>query len=349
MITAIGAGIGDGEQEGSFNLEKCRYHKIVIMTDADVDGSHIRTLLLTFFCRHMPQLVKRGYLYIAQPPLYLVTRKKRSEYVQDDDELNSILIELGSSEIELQTRDQSRTFTPDELKVILENLSSLARYIRSIEGNGGSFRDYLDARREDGHLPEAMCRVRTGNDEAVIYFADEASQHAYASENRDLRLFDEALSDEELAAHTGPSRRAVLHELHESHAIAKIFGRLSECGIDTTIFFDDDQPLYHLLEGEGDKQKAMPVFSIAEILTRVLEIAAKGVQIKRFKGLGEMNAKQLFETTMDPATRQFLRVRLDDDNAVEADKMFDVLMGDIVEPRKRFIEDNALNVRNLDV
>jgi len=104
-----------------------------------------------------------------------------------------------------------------------------------------------------------------------------------------------------------------------------------------------------LVEGEGDKQKATPVFAVPEILARVLEIASRGVQIKRFKGLGEMNAKQLFETTMDPAVRQFLRVRLDEDNAVEADKMFDVLMGDVVEPRKRFIEDNALNVRNLDV
>ncbi|HSP44308.1 MAG TPA: DNA gyrase subunit B, partial [Luteolibacter sp.] len=216
MITAIGAGIGDGEQEGSFNIGKCRYHKIVIMTDADVDGSHIRTLLLTFFCRFMPDLVKRGFLYIAQPPLYLVTRKKRSEYVQDDDELNQILIELGSSEIELQTRDRNRTFTADELKVILENLSSLARYLRSIQGNGGNVREYLGARRADGHLPEAMVRVRTGNDEEVIYFTDEEALRAYASANRDLRLFEEELSDEELAAHTGPTRRAVLHELHES-------------------------------------------------------------------------------------------------------------------------------------
>jgi DNA gyrase subunit B len=349
MITAIGAGIGDGEQEGSFNIDKVRYHKIVIMTDADVDGSHIRTLLLTFFCRHMPALVKRGFLYIAQPPLYLVTRKKRAEYVQDDDELNKILIELGSSEVIVRTHDQSRTFSPEELKVVLENLSTLSRYTRSIEGNGGNFKAYLAARGEDGHLPEYMVRVRTGNDEAIIYFRTEDELRVYADENRDLKLFDEQLSDEELAAHTGPSRRANLHELHESHAIAKIFARLNECGIDTWKFSDDDTPLFDLLEGDGDKQKAIPVFSVPEILSRVLEIAARGVQIKRFKGLGEMNAKQLFETTMDPETRQFLRVRLDDDNAVEADRMFDVLMGDIVEPRKRFIEDNALNVRNLDV
>jgi DNA gyrase subunit B len=349
MITAIGAGIGDGEQEGSFMIDKVRYHKIVIMTDADVDGSHIRTLLLTFFCRHMPELVKRGYLYIAQPPLYLVTRKKRAEYVQDDDELNKILIELGSSEVIVRTHDQSRTFSADELKVVLENLSTLSRYIRSIEGNGGNFKDFLAARRDDGRLPEYMVRVRTGNDESVIYFTSEDELRVYADENRDLKLFDEQLSDEELAAHTGPSRRANLHELHESHAIAKIFSRLDECGIDTRKFSDEDTPLFDLLEGDGDKQKAIPVFSVPEILSRVLEIAARGVSIKRFKGLGEMNAKQLFETTMDPETRQFLRVRLDEDNAVEADKMFDVLMGDIVEPRKRFIEDNALNVRNLDV
>ena len=349
MITAIGAGIGDGEQEGSFNIEKCRYHKIVIMTDADVDGSHIRTLLLTFFCRFMPDLVKRGYLYIAQPPLYLVTRKKRSEYVQDDEQLNRILIELGSSEVTLRTHDGSREFSPDELRVILENLSSLARYTRSIEGNGGNFQDYLAARRQDGHLPEAMVRVRTGNDEQVLYFLDDEQLREFAAANRDLKLFDETLSEEELAAHSGPSRRATLHELHESHAIARIFSRLNECGIDTSRFSDDDTPLFQLLEGDGEKSRSLALFSVPEILSRVLEIASRGVQIKRFKGLGEMNAKQLFETTMDPATRQFLRVRLDEDNMVEADKMFDVLMGDIVEPRKRFIEDNALNVRNLDV
>ena len=348
MITAIGAGIGDGEQEGAFNIEKVRYHKIVIMTDADVDGSHIRTLLLTVFCRHMPALVKSGYLYIAQPPLYLVSRKKRQEYVQDNDQLNRILIDLGAGEVELRTFDQSRSFTAEELKVILENLSSLSRFSSTIEGNGGNFKDYLAA-RINGVLPEFMIRIRTGNDENLTYFSKEADLRAFAAKNRDLRLFEEILTEEEIAAQTGPSRRANLHELHESHAIARIFSRLTECGIDTAVFFNDDAPIFEILEGDGEKQKATPVFAVPEILGKVLEIASRGVQIKRFKGLGEMNAKQLFETTMDPEVRQFLRVRLDDDNAVEADKMFDVLMGDVVEPRKRFIEDNALNVRNLDV
>jgi DNA gyrase subunit B len=293
--------------------------------------------------------VKSGYLYIAQPPLYLVTRKKRSEYVQDNDELNKILIELGAGEVTLRTFDKSRQFTAEELKGILENLSSLSRFRKSIHGNGGDFQQYLEARRDDGHLPEYMVRIREGNVDSVLYFSDEAALSTFAAENRDLGLFDEQLTDEELAQVTGPSRRAVLHELHESGAIAKLFSRLNELGIDTKVFHSMDTPIYELYEGEGDKKTVMPIFAVSDILDKVLEISAKGVQIKRFKGLGEMNAKQLFETTMDPETRQFLRVRLDEDNAVEADKMFDVLMGDIVEPRKRFIEDNALNVRNLDV
>lgn len=348
MITAIGAGIGDGEQEGSFNIEKVRYHKIVIMTDADVDGSHIRTLLLTFFCRHMPELVKRGYLYIAQPPLYLVSRKKRHEYVQDNDQLNKILIDLGAGEVTLRSFDGSRSYSADELKDILEILSSLHRFSDSIEGNGGNFREYLEARR-NGELPEFLVRIRTGNDEKVTYFADEAALRSFAADNRDLRLFDEVIEQDEVLSHVGPSRRAVVKELHESNAIQRIFSRLTERGFNTEQFFSEDHPLYELIEGDGDKQQATPVFSVPEILSRVLEIGRKGIQIKRFKGLGEMNAKELFETTMDPGKRQFLRVRLDEDNAVEADKMFDVLMGDIVEPRKRFIEDNALNVRNLDI
>jgi DNA gyrase subunit B len=194
-----------------------------------------------------------------------------------------------------------------------------------------------------------MIRIREGNQESVLYFPDEKALSTYAAENRDLKLFDEELTDEELAEITGPSRRAVLHELHESHAITKIFSRLNELGIDTKTFYSMDTPIFEILEGDGEKKVSTPVFVVSEILGKVLEISAKGVQIKRFKGLGEMNAKQLFATTMDPETRQFLRVRYDDENKLEADTMFDVLMGDVVEPRKRFIEDNALNVRNLDV
>lgn len=352
MITAIGAGIGEGDQEGAFDLEKVRYHKVVIMTDADVDGAHIRTLLLTFFCRHMPALVKAGYLYIAQPPLYKVTRKKREEYLADDDALNEILISLGSEEVRLRQFGTDNCVESDLLKGVLDTLAQLTRFTGTLEGHGGNFKTLL-SHSNDGHLPEYMVRVRVGNEEEVYYFDTEKELLAFAHENRDLRLFDEELSEDELAEfkekYQGVQRRAVKRELHESLAIAKILRRLNEFGLKTDPFYSEDKPVYELVEGQGDQEEILPVFNLFEILDRVLEIGRKGMRIQRFKGLGEMNAKELYTTTMDPETRQFLQVRMDDENALEADTMFDVLMGDIVEPRKRFIEDNALNVQNLDV
>lgn len=352
MITAIGAGIGDGEQEGAFNLEKVRYHKVIIMTDADVDGSHIRTLLLTFFCRQMPELVRKGFLYIAQPPLYLVTRKKRQEYVQDDAELNKILIDLGADDVQLRTAGGGVVIEAAALRDILDALSTLSRYSASIEGNGGDFSNYLAA-REGGGLPEYMVRVREGNEESIHYFSSESGLREFSDANRDLRLFGElsAEEEEELSSSNGNmvTRRAVRYELHESHAVARILERLEEAGINTENFFSLDQPIYEIVEGEDEKETVAPLFSVPEILDRVLEIGRRGVSIKRFKGLGEMNAKELYSTTMDPETRQLLRVRLDEENHLAADRMLDTLMGDVVEPRKRFIEDNALNVRNLDV
>jgi DNA gyrase subunit B len=352
MITALGAGIGEGDQEGSFDIEKVRYHKIIIMTDADVDGSHIRTLLLTFFCRHMQDLVRKGYLYIAQPPLYKITRKKREEYIADDAKLNEILISLGSEDLRLHKPGTDEEVDPDLLKNVLELLAQLTRYTKVLEGHGGNFRNYLEARR-DGKLPEFMVRVREGNKEAVHYFIDEGELLRYAAENRDLRLFGEELTEEETAAYKersgGAARRATKYELHESHAIAKLLERLREFGVRTEPFYADDEPVYELIEVGQEEEKRVPLFNLFEILERVFEIGRRGLRIQRFKGLGEMNAKELYSTTMDPERRKLLRVRLDEENQLEADEMFDVLMGDVVEPRKRFIEDNALNVQNLDV
>ena len=352
MITAIGAGIGDGDQEGAFNLEKVRYHKVIIMTDADIDGAHIKTLLLTFFCRHMPDLVKAGYLYIAQPPLYKVTRKKREEYVADDAALNRILIDLGSEDVTIRKYGTSETLDSDLLKDVLEHLASLRRFVATVEGHGGDFRTLL-SKREGTKLSQYLVRVRTGNEEEILYFADEKTLLAFAEDNRDLRLFGEELTEEEdreyKEKYQGAMRRAVKKELHEVHAIDRLLARINELGIDTDVFFSDDKPIYEVVDGEGEDQEVIPLFNLFEILTRVLEVGRKGMRIQRFKGLGEMNAKELFSTTMDPEKRVLLQVRLDEDNQLEADKMFDVLMGDVVEPRKRFIEDNALNVRNLDV
>jgi DNA gyrase subunit B len=355
MITAIGAGIGDGEGEGSFNLGKARYHKIVIMTDADIDGAHIRTLLLTFFCRQMTALVKAGYVYIAQPPLYKITRKKKEQYVQDDAQLNRMLIELGAGDVKLRAGfdGNGEIFADDQLKDVLEMLSKLSRYSDVIGRNSGDFEDYLAAGR-DSKLPEYLVQVREGNQVSVSYFLGESELRDFAAENPDLHLFGRraVVLDGEGAASgksDGPSRRARLVEFHESNSIAKLLVRLSELGLDVRRFASQDQPLFQIIEGEGDHAKIHPVFSVPEILSKIMEIGKRGMEIQRFKGLGEMNAKELFNTTMDPATRKLLRVKMDEDNAVEADKMFTILMGDAVEPRRQYIEDHALNVRNLDV
>ncbi len=386
MITALGAGIGDGDQEGAFNLEKVRYHKVIIMTDADVDGSHIRTLLLTFFCRQMLPLVKAGYVYIAQPPLYKITRKKKEQYVADDEDLNKILIDLGSEDARLKIIGQDAEVSSEALREILTLLSKLSRYNDIIERNSGDFEEYLAAGNDEG-LPEYLVQIREGNNIFVKYFVDESDLHEFSSENRDLHLFgrkevevieiegaEVIEGSEEKAEVTDPetetpaeesaddtpapapkakkheiTRRGRLIEIHEAKPIQKVLARLSELGLPIEHFSSQDNPLFEVLEGDSDNSKSHPVFSVPEILDTVTEIGKRGMQLQRFKGLGEMNAKELYTTTMEKSNRKLLRVKMDDDNMVEADKMFTILMGDVVEPRRRFIEDNALSVRNLDI
>ncbi|PAW81387.1 MAG: DNA topoisomerase (ATP-hydrolyzing) subunit B [Pedosphaera sp. Tous-C6FEB] len=346
MITAIGTGIGDGEGEGAFDLNKLRYHKIIIMTDADVDGSHIRTLLLTFFYRQMHQLVKQGYVYIAQPPLYSVTRKKRTDYVDDDAQLNRILLQNGTEEVRLKNLADGREFAPKQLEEILTLLESLDKYATFIRRQGGDFANYVEKRDAEHAFPVYLIKVREGNDETVHYFDNLAAVEAFKAENPDLYGEGEARELAEKARKQ--SRRAVGVDLHlESKAIGELLGKLAKKGLAVDHYAAQDKPLFELTEGEGERAHVTPLFSIPEILEGVKNVGKKGMQIYRFKGLGEMDAKELFETTMNPTKRKLLRIDLTD--AVEAEEMFVRLMGDEVEPRRQFIEDNALNVRNLDV
>ena len=366
MITAIGTGIGGGDIEGSFNMERLRYGRIIIMTDADVDGSHIRTLLLTFFYRQMTELMKFGKIYIAQPPLYQIKRKKREEYVDDDVQLNKILISLALEDVRLRNVTDGKEFSSTALKEILDLLEKLDKFSEAIRRHGGDFESYLAARDlKSGKLPAYLVKVRDGNDEAVHFFHDEEEVRAFHMENLDLALF-ELEPEPELTldgapatpatpsapsprGNGGPRRRGKLIELHETASLQKIIAELTRKGLTIEHYADSDHPIFELVEGEGEKANITPVFAIPQILAGVKEMGRRGVQIKRFKGLGEMNAKELFETTMNPDKRKLLRVELNETNAVEADKMFNILMGDVVEPRRAFIEDNALNVRNLDV
>lgn len=358
MITAIGTGIGDGDQEGAFNIEKLRYGRIVIMTDADVDGSHIRTLLLTFFYNQMPQLIRRGHVFIAQPPLYQIKRKKREEYVDDDVQLNRILISLGAEELKLVTLPDKKEIPSAQFKEILELLDRLEKSSEAVRRLGGDFENYLHARSSEGVLPAYLVVIRDGNDESVEYFHNETELRDFTAKNIDLNLFDSESSEGENGENGGAvvekvtkadknarRRRARLVEIHQSKGIEKLIAELGKKGFKIEHYADSKAPLFHLIDGETTHE----IFAIPRILEMVKEVGRRGVQIKRFKGLGEMNAKELYETAMNPERRRFLKVELNDDNALEAGRMFDILMGDVVEPRRIFIEDNALNVRNLDV
>ena len=346
MITAIGTGIGNGEGEGAFDISKLRYHKIIIMTDADVDGSHIRTLLLTFFYRQMPKLIKNGYVYIAQPPLYSITRKKKTDYIDDDIQLNRILLQNGVEEVRLKNLADGRELAPKQLEEILTLLESLDKYATFIRRQGGDFGDYVEKRSKKGTFPVFLIKVRLGNDETVHYFDDLDEVQKFKDANADL--YGDAEAKEKSDKPKNQTRRAVEADLHlESKAIAELLGKLSKKGLAVDHYSAQDKPLYELIEGEGDRATVTPLFSIPEILNSVKAVGKKGIQMTRFKGLGEMDAKELFETTMNPTVRKLLRIDLTD--AVEAEEMFSRLMGEEVEPRRQFIEDNALNVRNLDV
>ena len=376
MITAIGTGIGSGnskdddesssKDDGAFNIEKLRYHKIIIMTDADVDGSHIRTLLLTFIYRQMPELLKQGYVYIAQPPLYKVTRKKRVEYLDDDPQLVKMLLDLGSEDVRLRSLENDREVAKKQLAEILELLQSLDKFAGAIRRHGGNFTEYLEQRdSKKKTLPSHMVKIWEGNDEVVHYFQTEKALANFGKDNLDLGLFGEDEGEEVTANETnaedeaptnsgrkskkkeGPRRRARHVELHEHTAIEEILSKLNRKGLSVDHYSAQDEPLFEIIQGEGDSANARRLFSISEILEAVMDVGRKGIQIQRFKGLGEMNPKELYETTMSPETRKLLRV--EESDAVEADDMFSRLMGEEVEPRRHFIQENALNVRNLDV
>ena len=350
IISALGCGIGDDE----FDLSKLRYGKIIIMTDADVDGSHIRALLLTFFFRHMKPLILSGHMFIAQPPLYLVTRKRHKEYVLDERQMRRTLITLGLEGTSLEIRDTSSKkaeliaeFKGAKLTELVEILEQLAEKVYIVERRGLPFATLMD-NRTDGKLPTHWIVMDGKNT-----FCQSATEYdAILTENANVVLDEDSENGNGSTNNAGAVRIQKRAELHEVKRIEKLVAKLKHRGVSVEDYFlkreesvtGDKPPAKYVLVSED---KALDLDNVAEIAPGVRKLGSDGIEIKRFKGLGEMNADQLWETTMDPERRVLLRVTAEE--AEEAERMFSLLMGDDVQRRREFIEEHALEVKNLDV
>ena len=343
IISAVGSGIG-----ADVDLTKRRYGKIVIMTDADVDGSHIRTLLLAFFYRQMYDLVKGGYIYVAQPPLFRVRRKKEVYYVQTDEEMKTQLLDAGLTDAKFEPGD-GRVIEGEEMARLCRTLSTLEDSLLALERRGISLRAH--AARQDpqtGRLP--IFHLTIGFDH--FWFTarrelDEFLAHHEETTGTELRLTDEPETDG-ADVDGQPTTRVHFVELHEVRSLNNALAELRAMGFEIGCLIPEertglDEPRYRLRRGE----QTIGLADLRGLLTAVRSAGEKGLQITRFKGLGEMNAEELRDTTLDPANRTLLQVKMEDAGA--ADEMFRVLMGDKVEPRREFIEKHALEVRNLDV
>ena len=329
MILAMGCGIGAED----FKVEKARYHKVIIMTDAEIDGSHIRTLLLTFFYRQMAQLIEQGYIYLALPPLYKIKRRKREFYIESESKMNQMLLDLGREDVRLVRLRDGKEYTPKQFEKLLQILIRLEDLIKQLNKKGIMWDAYIALKdKKTQRLP--LYRVRCEDQEKFIFDDEELSR--FSSQ----READQPVEEGESAA---PENGMEVVEIYESRGISKCLGEMTALGVSLVSGKDAGEPLYELVE-ENEK---IPILLVREILDRVREIGKRGLSIQRYKGLGEMNPEQLWETTMDPEKRTLVKVTLND--AVAADETFTILMGDQVEPRRDFIVRNALSVKNLDI
>ena len=337
MITAIGTGIGLED----FDIARLRYHKIVLMCDADIDGSHIRTLLLTFLFRQMRPLVDGGHVFVAQPPLYKVKRKKTERYVESDLEMNAILLDLGCEDARLVRLEDGKELDSAKLRGILDLLVEIEYLAGILRRKGIKFEEYMAARdRKGNRLP--VYKVKINGDEQYLFSDEELAKLTAEEEKkrgRDLEIVNEGEQG------VREDHGIEVLELYEARELSRVLEGIVKAGMNVDNLVSSRKAIYELRAwGDGGPAK---IHSLLGVLHAVRDLGKKGLSIQRYKGLGEMNPEQLWETTMDPERRTLLKVTLED--AVAADRIFTVLMGSEVEPRRKFIEENALHVRNLDV
>lgn len=358
MIAAIGCGIGADE----FDVAKARYHRIVIMTDADVDGSHIRTLLLTFFFRHMKPLIESGYVYIAKPPLFKVKRRKKEDYVETEDQLDKFLIDNGIEDLAI-SRVGVGDMPQDSVIQLVDMVRRVQQLSTSLHRHGIIPEVYVrkyDA--EQQRFPMALVIVREKDGTMTQRFVyDEAEEAAYIAEAEARLAPDEVESDDDDESVVETTAVEVTEEpesaepdlnadidvvqIFEAKPFEEIARALKTYDLSVDQLFDSGEPLFEI--GKQDEAEGTVVHSIVEMFEEIKTYGRQGIQISRYKGLGEMNADQLWETTMDPDLRKLIKVTMDD--AFNAEQMFTLLMGDDVEPRREYIERYAQTVKDLDI
>jgi len=341
LITALGTGIGAEE----FDAEKLRYGKVIIMTDADVDGSHIRTLLLTFLFRHMRELIEAGHVYVAQPPLFKVTKRKKSQYIFDERDLDRRLEEMGAAG---QVLHVLSTPAPEPLAGSrLQRLSSVLARIdqlsRALERRGINLSEYFSYLDDAGTLPTAVV-AKAGAPNVKTFVRGEEGIARYIDQQESLLGREVVVYEEGDENGSGAEADVIVTRIYEQAELEVQVGRLLQLGVDPRTWDSQDGVRFRLAAEEGEP---LDFASLQEVLGHVRKAGQKGVDVQRYKGLGEMNPDELWATTMDPGTRTLLRVNLDD--AAEADRLFSLLMGESVEPRRQFVELHALDVTDLDV
>ena len=395
LITALGTGIGS-----DFNLEKLRYHKVIIMTDADVDGAHIRTLLLTFFFRQMPQIIENGYLYIAQPPLYKIKKAKKETYLKDEKLLFQFLMDQGTEKLEISTSKSEEKISGPDLKLLINNLFKFEECFSRVVKNNipEAFLNVLINLNVEKSDFEKLEHVLAAAIQILDGLIDEENKNKYEYKKEYLNVpirFNKSIN---LDNDKNNRLKEFLIEVNEqekddstvktTHQFDKVDLNKEIKDVTLSIGFDSDSKTYNVIffgsnNGRDFEINLNPEFiesviiqNIIEIykpikakdhppfvlhnngestsveskhglLEAVLEMAKKGIYIQRYKGLGEMNPEQLWETTMDPEVRVLLQVHADD--LVASEDLFTTLMGEDVEPRREFIQKNALQARNLDV
>lgn len=341
LITAIGCGVGTNE----FDISKARYHRIVIMTDADVDGSHIATLLLTFFYRQLKPLIEAGYIYLAKPPLFKITRGKKSKYIDTEEQLDHMLLEMAKEDVQVEVDGQP--FTTETISIILEYIREAIRLGNAVARHGVEPTDFVLHKDEEKGFPTVKVTVREQSGSNTSHFLysiqEEADYLQEVTEKLGLLPQEGETEEEARLRKIAFEERVDIAKIYETSIYNDLEQKLKQYGFSLKSLYYGLEPLCSI---RSAKRQVEPT-TLSQLFDEIKAVGREGLKIQRYKGLGEMDPEQLWETTMDPTRRKMIKVSMED--AIHAEEMFSLLMGDEVEPRREYIERYASSIKDLDI